>query len=90
MIKACIFDLGGTIVDKYSISSFHSLRRAFQKYKLPIRDNLIYNDMGLEKVEHIHKILFDPHISRSFMQQNDHYPDTDDTYMIYNEFNKYR
>ena len=67
MIRACIFDLGGTIIDRYSMSSFSALHQAFSKYKLPIRDGLIYNDMGLEKIEHIHKILFDPHISRSFM-----------------------
>ena len=88
MIKACIFDLGGTIVDRYSMSTFNALHRAFTKYRLPIRDNLIYNDMGLEKTEHIHKILFDPHISRSFLKQYHEYPDTDDTYMILNEFNK--
>jgi len=88
MIRACIFDLGGTIIDRYSMSSFSALHQAFSKYKLPIRDGLIYNDMGLEKIEHIHKILFDPHISRSFMQQYGEYPDTDDTYMIFNVFNR--
>jgi len=88
MIKSCIFDLGGTIVDRYSLTTYHSLRRAFTKYKLPIRDGLIYKDMGMEKVEHIHKILFDPHISRSFMKQYGEYPDTDDTYMIFGEFNR--
>jgi phosphonoacetaldehyde hydrolase len=88
MIRACIFDLGGTIIDRYSKTTFSALHQAFSKYKLPIRDSLIYNDMGLEKIEHIHKILFDPHISRSFMQQYGEYPDTDDTYMIFNVFNR--
>ena len=30
MIRACIFDLGGTIVDKYSLSPFRSFKQAFK------------------------------------------------------------
>lgn len=35
MIRLCVFDLCGTIVDKYSLSPFYSLRRVFneKKYK---------------------------------------------------------
>ena len=36
MIRACIFDLGGTIVDKYSLTPFNALRKAFLTYNLSI------------------------------------------------------
>ena len=88
MIRACIFDLGGTIVDKYSLTPFNALRKAFLTYNLSIRNNLIYKDMGLDKKEHIHKILSDPYISRDFMIQYDKNPDIEDTEMIFDEFNK--
>jgi len=88
MIRACIFDLSGTIVDKYSLIPFKALRGAFLKYRLPIRNSLIYKDMGFDKKEHIHKILFDPHISRDFMIQYGKNPGMSDTEMIFNEFHK--
>ena len=31
MIRACIFDLGGTIVDKYSLTPFLSLQKIFSE-----------------------------------------------------------
>ena len=36
MIRACIFDLGGTIVDKYSMTPFLSFKNAFQKQKIKL------------------------------------------------------
>jgi len=57
MIRACIFDLGGTIVDKYSLSPFISFKNAFHKKKILISDDLIYKGMGMEKKEHIKVIL---------------------------------
>ena len=32
MVRACIFDLGGTIVDKYSLIPFRSFKNAFKKH----------------------------------------------------------
>ena len=48
-IKACIFDLGGTIVDKYSLSTFISLKNAFNTHFINIPNHLIYKDMGKDK-----------------------------------------
>ena len=56
MIRACIFDLGGTIVDKYSLSPFRSFKGAFKKNNINIRNTLIQKDMGMEKKEHIEKV----------------------------------
>ena len=88
MIRACIFDLGGTIVDKYSLTPFLSLKKAFLKFNLPVDDNLIYKDMGFDKTEHIHKILFNYDISKSFMERYGNYPTTEDTYKISKEYYK--
>ena len=52
-IRLVVFDLGGTIVDKYSLSPFISLRQAFQKKGLIIPNKLIYKDMGMNKYDHI-------------------------------------
>jgi len=42
MIRACIFDLGGTIVDKFSYTPFLSLKKTFEQKKISIHNNLIY------------------------------------------------
>ena len=34
MIRACIFDLGGTIVDRYSITPLLSFKKLFSKKNL--------------------------------------------------------
>ena len=49
MIRACIFDLGGTIVDKYSLSPFRSFNGAFKKNKINIRNALIQRKHILRK-----------------------------------------
>ena len=57
MIKACIFDLGGTIVDRYSLTPFLSLRKVFSDKCVNVRDELLFKDMGKSKKEHINEII---------------------------------
>ena len=59
MIRACIFDLGGTIVDRYSLTPFLSLKKVFQKYNIYVTNKLIFKDMGKEKKDHLIHILSD-------------------------------
>jgi phosphonoacetaldehyde hydrolase len=88
MIRACIFDLGGTIVDKYSLSPFLSFQKAFKKNNIHIRNTLIQKDMGMEKKAHIEKILFqDPHTLNKWFQEYNKRPERKDIEMIYNDFN---
>tara|TARA_B110000495_G_C22899826_1_gene525055 strand:- start:32 stop:820 length:789 start_codon:yes stop_codon:yes gene_type:complete len=87
MIRACIFDLGGTIVDKYSLSPFLSLREAFKLNNLSVHQNLIYNDMGIEKKHHIQKILSDKHVSHNFFHNEGRFHNLDDIDNIFNDFN---
>ena len=74
MIRACIFDLGGTIVDKYSMTPFLSFKNAFQKQKINIPDRLIYNSMGKDKKEHIQSILDDSKVQREWITKYNSYP----------------
>ena len=53
MIRCCIFDLGGTIVDKYSLSPLLSLSNAFGLRRIIIPDIILSKDMGKKKLDHI-------------------------------------
>ena len=87
-IRACIFDLGGTIVDRYSKTLFLSLKNAFQKRNIRIDDRLIFKDMGLHKLNHIHEILKDPYVCLDWMNKYGHVPNNGEGKEIYNDFNE--
>ena len=57
MIRLCVFDLGGTIVDKYSLTPFLSLQKIFSDKHVNISNSLIFKDMGKSKREHITDIV---------------------------------
>ena len=52
MIRLCVFDLGGTIVDKFSLSPFYSLKRAFKNEGI-----IVPNILFLKIWENIRKII---------------------------------
>ena len=56
MIRGIIFDLGGTLVDKYSLSSVLNLRKALNHHKITLPDSLIARDIGLGLYDHISQI----------------------------------
>ena len=87
MIRACIFDLGGTIVDKYSLSPFRSFKEAFNQNNIKVRIGLITKDMGMDKKEHIEKILKEPYTARNWFLNNKRYPTNKDIEKIYSDFN---
>lgn len=87
MLRACIFDLGGTIVDRYSLSPFLSLKEAFKLNNLIINQNLIFNDMGMDKREHIKKILKDKYVHRNFFHNEGRFVNDNDVNQIYSDFN---
>ena len=89
-IRLAVFDLGGTIVDKYSLSPFISLKHAFKMKGMNIPNKLIYKDMGIDKHQHIDLILKDKYISREWMQKHGEYPNMDSTMSVFDEFIKYQ
>ena len=87
MIKACIFDLGGTIVDKYSLSPLLSLQKAYSLKKLYVPNKLIIKDMGKHKFEHIRELCNENLINTQFRIHNDRDISTIDMESIFNDFN---
>jgi len=90
MIRLCVFDLGGTIVDKYSLSPFLCLKDIFKNKGININDNLIFKDMGKDKKQHINLILNDEYVGRNWLQLYGRYPSMIDERILYNEFNRYQ
>jgi len=87
MIKACVFDLGGTIVDKYSLSPLVSLQKAFSLKKIFVPNKLIIQDMGTRKFKHIQLLCNENLINTQFRIHNDRDISTVDMESIYNDFN---
>lgn len=89
-IRLCVCDLGGTIVDKYSLSPFISLKQAFKNKRINVNNHLIYKDMGMNKHEHIEEILNDKYISRNWFKLYGQYPNSNSVMSVYDEFIKYQ
>tara|TARA_Y100000996_G_C22427653_1_gene604215 strand:+ start:27 stop:809 length:783 start_codon:yes stop_codon:yes gene_type:complete len=88
MIRACIFDLGGTIVDRYSITPLLSLKKIFENRKIYVNNKLIWKDMGMNKKEHITNIVKDGYVSNQWTKRYKDYPDDFDINTLFNEFNE--
>ena len=88
MIRACIFDLGGTIVDRYSLTPFLSLKKVFQKYNIYVTNKLIFKDMGKEKKDHLIHILSDQSVIHQWINNFHRVPLKKDIDSLFNDFNK--
>ena len=86
IIKSCIFDLGGTIVDRYSFTPLICLHRAFKGKKINVPIELIRKDMGLSKEEHIDNLLKDKEIQRQWIHKYRVRPSSDDTQNLFRDF----
>ena len=87
MIKACIFDLGGTIVDRYSLTPLLSLKKLFQKREIHLNNDLIFKDMGKNKKDHINLILKDDVILKQWFKRYDENPSDKDVDILFDHFN---
>tara|TARA_Y100000817_G_C16710514_1_gene479022 strand:- start:12 stop:812 length:801 start_codon:yes stop_codon:yes gene_type:complete len=87
MIRACIFDLGGTIVDKYSLSPFLSLKSAFKKHNILIPNALIFKDMGKHKLDHINDILLNDYVSLCWEKNYGNKPCDKSSGKVFSTFN---
>jgi|TARA_B100001094_G_scaffold71561_1_gene67860 phosphonoacetaldehyde hydrolase len=87
-ISACIFDLGGTIVDRYSLTPFLSLKKAFERKGIYITNDLISKDMGKNKKEHISDILINFKVTNQWYNKYNDYPDDTDIESLFKDFNK--
>jgi phosphonoacetaldehyde hydrolase len=70
LIRACIFDLGGTIIDRYSLTPLIAIRKAFKIRGINLCPQLIRKDMGLNKMDHINKIFESEDIQKQWYARN--------------------
>jgi len=89
-IRLAVFDLGGTIVDRYSLSSFIALKYAFKRKRINVHNNLIYKDMGINKRKHIEGILNNKYIKRNWFKLYGQYPTSSSVMSVYDEFITYQ
>ena len=87
MIRACIFDLGGTIVDRYSLTPLLSLKKLFQKRNIYIPNDIIFQDMGKNKKDHINLILNNDIIFKQWYKTYKEYPSDKDIDILFDHFN---
>ena len=87
MIKGCIFDLSGTVVDRYSLTSFLSLKKIFYNKGIYLTNNIIFKNIELNKKDHIRNILYNINISQN-LEKNYHKINEEDVISIVNDFNK--
>lgn len=70
IIKCCIFDLGGTIVDKYSITPIISMQKLFTTHNISLSNNFIQDYLGIEKKKHIELIMENKEIRNKWEKRN--------------------
>ena len=88
MIRGCIFNLNGTLVDKYSLSTKLSLRDAFYFKNIIVPKNLLQKNIERDKLDHIEKILKDKIIMNLWKIKYERMPNENDKLEIYDYFNK--
>jgi phosphonoacetaldehyde hydrolase len=86
MIRGVIFDLGGTLIDKYSLSPLVNLSKAFRQRNVVIPNKLIGKDMGLKKIEHIYSIAQTDTFKSQFRKHYGRYHNDSDLHDIYTIF----
>jgi phosphonoacetaldehyde hydrolase len=62
-VKAVILDWAGTTVDHGSLAPVRVLQQVFATRGVPISENEARRDMGVLKIDHIRKILFDTNVA---------------------------
>ncbi|MFD1485555.1 phosphonoacetaldehyde hydrolase [Lacticaseibacillus baoqingensis] len=74
-IEAVIFDWAGTVIDYGSRAPLLAFKRTFADYGVAVPEAAIRQDMGLDKLTHINKLLADPAVADHFATQYHHAPD---------------
>ena len=87
MIRACIFDLGGTIVDRYSLTSLLSLQKLFKNHNLLLKKDLFFTDIGENKLSYMHLITENSLLMNSFKEKYGSSPDIR-IHDLYEQFNE--
>lgn len=86
MIRCVIFDLGGTLIDKYSMSPLVNLRKAFSYHRINLCNSLVSKDMGMKKLDHIYSLSKEDEFKHQFKQVYKRNHEETDLQDIYNIF----
>lgn len=86
MIRCVIFDLGGTLIDKYSMSPLVNLRKAFSFRHINLCNSLVTKDMGMKKLDHIYALSKEDSFKDQFKQVYKRPHEENDLQDIYNIF----
>ena len=87
MIRLCIFNLGGTIVDRYALTPLLSLKKVFDNKQIYLSNQTILKDMGIYKKDHIRSILNEPIILNQWIHQFKSNPTDTDVTNLNAEYN---
>lgn len=85
-IQAVIFDWAGTTIDYGSRAPIVAFQAAFKNVGVTITTAEIRRDMGLDKAQHIRKIMALPAVQRDWQQRFHHLPEQTDRDDIYQQF----
>lgn len=94
--KLLIVDAGGTLFDPGSIVPVHPFQEAFKSalaednrpYGLDIKFDSVMKYMGMDKLEHIIKLLGEPEIGKQFNLRFGRIPAEGDSLLIHEDFKK--
>jgi phosphonoacetaldehyde hydrolase len=85
-IKAVILDWAGTTVDHGSLAPVRVLQEVFSKRGVPISEDEARRDMGVLKIDHIRKILFERNVSARWRKVVGHAPTESDVESLFANF----
>jgi phosphonoacetaldehyde hydrolase len=69
-IRLCIFDLGGTLIDKQCQAPVIAMQRLFAKRGFDIHEHDIRTSMGLPKIQHLSQIMKLSYVDQQFHDLN--------------------
>lgn len=87
-IEAVIFDWAGTLVDYGCMASVETYKDIFKEYGIELKNEETRNGMGLDKVDHIRKILQIPRISELWFEKTGMEPNEGDVREINRKFER--
>ncbi|MFB9768318.1 phosphonoacetaldehyde hydrolase [Lactiplantibacillus modestisalitolerans] len=85
-IQAVIFDWAGTTIDYGSRAPIVAFQKAFENVGIAITEAEIRQDMGLDKYNHIQKIISLPAVQNDWQARFQVLPTSDDCDRIYRDF----
>lgn len=87
-IETVIFDWAGTLVDYGCMASVETYKDIFREYGINLKNEETRNGMGLDKVDHVRKILQIPRISKLWFENIGMEPNEGDVREINRKFEK--